>query len=158
MAYPDSLRVLTNQGMAQQNLYMLCSIPISREFSLCEDIFRDYNSCRNRLRLTKKISSSHIRRVYGLCLLGRNISSILVDDNDDKSYSEYAIALLKRIFDRYDILYEGTAIKLMPRINHTMLTIFTVTTQQTTFALAKIAEFNLYGYIMIQTEHSKLFI
>jgi len=41
-----------------------------------------------------------------------------------------------------------------------MLTV-TVTTQETTFALAKIAEFNLYGYIyryMIQAEYPKFFI
>jgi len=34
-----------------------------------------------------------------------------------------------------------------------MLTVFTVTMQGTTFA-----EFNLCGYIMIQTEHSELLI
>jgi len=33
-----------------------------------------------------------------------------------------------------------------------------VTIQGTIFALAKNAEFNLYGYIMMQTEHPKLFI
>jgi len=51
-------------------------------------------------------------------------------------------------FDRYDVLYEGTAIK--SRKNHAMLTVFTVTTQETTFALAKTIEFNLRGYIMTQ--------
>jgi len=57
-----------------------------------------------------------------------------------------------------EVLYEGTAVKWTLRNNHTMLTVFTVTTQETTFALAKIAEFNLYGYIMIQAEYPKLFI
>jgi len=58
-------------------------------------------------------------------------------------------------FDRYDVLYEDTATKLTPKSNHTMLTVFMITTQDTTFALAKTAEFNLCGYIMTQTEHPK---
>jgi len=59
-------------------------------------------------------------------------------------------------FDRYDVLYEGTATKLTPRSNHTMLTVFMITTQDTTFALAKTAEFNLCGYIMTQMKYPKL--
>jgi len=39
-----------------------------------------------------------------------------------------------------------------------MLTVFTVTIQETTFALEKIVEFNLCGYIMTQTKYPKLFI
>jgi hypothetical protein len=46
----------------------------------------------------------------------------------------------------------------MPKNNQTMLTVFTVTTPETTFALAGTAEFNLCGYIMTQTEHPKLFM
>jgi len=61
-------------------------------------------------------------------------------------------------FDRYDILYEDTAIKLTPRSNHTISTVFMVITQETTFVLAKTTEFNLCRYIMTQTEYPKLFI
>jgi len=50
------------------------------------------------------------------------------------------------------------AIKLMPKNNQTMLTVFTVTTQETTLPLARIAEFNYCGYIMTEKEHPKLFI
>jgi len=34
-----------------------------------------------------------------------------------------------------------------------MLTVFMITMQETIFALAKTAEYNLCGYIMIQTEY-----
>jgi len=61
-------------------------------------------------------------------------------------------------FDRYDVLYEDTPTKSISRDNHTMLIVFTVTTKETTFALAKTAEFNLCGYIMTQSKYSKLFI
>lgn len=61
-------------------------------------------------------------------------------------------------FDKYDILYEGMAVKLSPRENGTSPVIYTVTAQDVTFALTKVAEFNLCGYQMIQTEHPKLFI
>lgn len=61
-------------------------------------------------------------------------------------------------FDRYDILYQGFATKLTPRANQTSPVIYTVTTQETTFALAKTAELSLCGFNLIQTEHPKLFI
>jgi len=63
-------------------------------------------------------------------------------------------------FNRYDrdVLYEDTATKLTPRSYHTMLIVFTVTTQNTTFALEKTTEFNLCGYMMTQTKHPKLFV
>jgi len=43
------------------------------------------------------------------------------------------------------------AIKIIPRSNHTMLIVFTLITQEISFALARTAEFNLYGYIMTKT-------
>jgi len=64
------------------------------------------------------------------------------------------------VSDNFQIAQEGTATKLTPRSIHTMLTVFTITTQDTTFALkifaVKTAELNLC--IMTQTEHLKLFI
>lgn len=61
-------------------------------------------------------------------------------------------------FDRYDIIYEGLATKLSPKANQTTPTIYTVTTKDTTFALAKTTDFDICGYKLTQTEHPKLFI
>lgn len=61
-------------------------------------------------------------------------------------------------FSKYDVLYEGTAIKLAPRDNQTTPVIYTVTTKDTTFALAKTTEVNVCGYKLFQTEHPKLLI
>lgn len=61
-------------------------------------------------------------------------------------------------FGRYDVLYEGTAIKLTPKEDQRSPIIYTVTTKETTFALAKTTETNLCGYKLVQTEHPKLFI
>lgn len=61
-------------------------------------------------------------------------------------------------FDRYDILYEGLAVKLTPRNNQSSPAVYTVTAQETTFALTKTTEMSLCGYKLVQTEHPKLFI
>lgn len=61
-------------------------------------------------------------------------------------------------FDHYDILYQGLATKLVPKANQTTPTIYTLTSQDTTFALAKTTDFHLCGYKILQTEHPKLFI
>lgn len=61
-------------------------------------------------------------------------------------------------FDRYDILFEGIATKLTSRETQMSPTVYTVTTQDTTFALTKTAEFNLCGYRLFRTEHPKLLI
>lgn len=61
-------------------------------------------------------------------------------------------------FDRYDILFEGVATKLTSKEIHTSPTVYTVTTQDTTFALTRTAEYNLCGYKLFRTEHPKLLI
>lgn len=61
-------------------------------------------------------------------------------------------------FDQYNILYEGIATKLSPKRNQSSPTIYTVTTQDTTFALTKTADVEICGYRLAQTEHPKLFI
>lgn len=62
-------------------------------------------------------------------------------------------------FNHYDALCEGIAHKLIPRPGQEDTPIvYTVTTKETTFALAKINDFNLCGYQVTQTEHPKLFI
>lgn len=58
-------------------------------------------------------------------------------------------------FRRYDVLYERPAYRLTQPDSPT---VYTVTTKETTFALAKTAEVNLCGYKVIRTEHPKLFI
>lgn len=62
-------------------------------------------------------------------------------------------------FNRYDILYEGTAYRLTSKTTQKESpTIYTVTTRETTFALAKTSETNLCGYKIMRTEHPKLCI
>ncbi|XP_043285291.1 uncharacterized protein [Venturia canescens] len=62
-------------------------------------------------------------------------------------------------FNHYDVLFEGTATKL---INANLTTnnpnIYSLTTQETTFALAAKSEFHVCGYTLIRTEHPKLYI
>lgn len=62
-------------------------------------------------------------------------------------------------FNHYNAFYEGMAHKLTPRSGQEdTSTVYTVTTKETTFALAKVRDFNLCGYQVTQTEHPKLFI
>ncbi|KYQ50693.1 hypothetical protein ALC60_10216 [Trachymyrmex zeteki] len=61
-------------------------------------------------------------------------------------------------FDQYNILYEGLATKLSSKKNQSTPTIYTVTTQDTTFALTKTSDIDVCGYKLAQTEHPKLFI
>lgn len=61
-------------------------------------------------------------------------------------------------FSKYDILYEGTATKLSPKKHEQAPEVYTVTTKDTTFALAKTTETNLCGYKLYHTEHPKLLI
>lgn len=59
---------------------------------------------------------------------------------------------------QYNIIYEGLATKLTPKAIGTTTIIYTLTTQETIFALTKTTEFNFCGYQLTQTEHPKLFI
>lgn len=61
-------------------------------------------------------------------------------------------------FSQYDILYEGYANKLVPKPNQTLPVVYTITTQETTFALTKTTELAVCGYTLLRTEHPKLFI
>lgn len=62
-------------------------------------------------------------------------------------------------FNQYDILYEGNAYKIMPPPGQSDApTIYTVTTSEATFALARTSESNICGYNIIHTEHPKLFL
>ncbi|KAL6419585.1 hypothetical protein ACFW04_011315 [Cataglyphis niger] len=65
-------------------------------------------------------------------------------------------------FSNYGILYESYADKIIDNINQQAQKespiIYTVTTKETTFALARTSDTNLCGYRITQTEHPKLFI
>lgn len=60
-------------------------------------------------------------------------------------------------FDKYDVLYEGLATKLTPKSGHDLPVVYTVT-KSVLFSLTKVAERNICGYNLIQTEHPKLFL
>ncbi|KYQ60096.1 hypothetical protein ALC60_00858, partial [Trachymyrmex zeteki] len=61
-------------------------------------------------------------------------------------------------FDQYNILYEGLATKLSSKKNQSTPTMYTVTIQDTTFALTKTSDIDVCGFRLAQTEHPKLFI
>lgn len=61
-------------------------------------------------------------------------------------------------FGHYDVLYEGLATRLSPREGDPGLTVYTVTTHETTFALTRTSELPLCGYTLLKTEHPKLFL
>lgn len=61
-------------------------------------------------------------------------------------------------FDMYDVLYDGLASKITSRDQSIAPIVYTVTTEDTTFSLARITEIPVCGYQLVQTEHPKLFI
>lgn len=70
-------------------------------------------------------------------------------------------------FNRYDVLFEGTAYKIAPQPGQeSALTVYTISSYRVTFALTKTLETNLCGYKIIHMEqncssklfHPKLFI
>jgi len=60
-------------------------------------------------------------------------------------------------FHQYDVLYEGLATKITTETANSP-TIYTLTTEDITFALTKTKEQPLCGYTLLRTEHPKLFI
>jgi len=60
-------------------------------------------------------------------------------------------------FHQYDVLYEGLASKITIDSTNSP-TIYTLTTEDITFALTKTKEQPLCGYTLLRTEHPKLFI
>lgn len=62
-------------------------------------------------------------------------------------------------FHQYDVLYEGLANKIKDDSKDpSSPTVYTLTTQDVTFALTKSKEQPLCGYTLLRTEHPKLFI
>jgi len=60
-------------------------------------------------------------------------------------------------FQQYDVLYEGSATKIKDDITDTS-SIYSLFTEDITFALTKTKEQPLCGYTLLRTEHPKLFI
>lgn len=61
-------------------------------------------------------------------------------------------------FEAYDVLYEGTSTKFQGILDHQNTTIFTLESQDTTFALTLTRRHTICGYTLYGTEHPKLFI
>ncbi|KOC58953.1 hypothetical protein WH47_00965 [Habropoda laboriosa] len=61
-------------------------------------------------------------------------------------------------FNRYDVLYEGTATKIVPPNSTIGTTIYSLTSDDITFALTTTSSQTLCGYVLLKTEHPKLFI
>lgn len=61
-------------------------------------------------------------------------------------------------FKRYDVLYEGIAQKTREENVTNAPTIYSLITQDTTFALTKTTEIKNCGFTLLRTEHPKLFI
>ena len=61
-------------------------------------------------------------------------------------------------FNQYDVLYEGIATKMQGTVLPHLSTVFTLNTQDITFALTQTRTHTLCGYTIFGTEHPKLFI
>jgi len=61
-------------------------------------------------------------------------------------------------FNRYDILYDGHANKIVDPLYEKPQIVYSLSTQDITFALTKTGEEYLCGFTLIKTEHPKLFI
>ncbi|KYN22230.1 hypothetical protein ALC57_05377 [Trachymyrmex cornetzi] len=114
------------------------------------------------IRITIRKTELPIKQTTGHIILPsrascRATNRYCLDNDGSETYWE-PVPIDHCHFDRYDILYEGLATKLSPKEHQNSPTIYTVTTQETTFALTKIADFDICGYKLSQTEHPKLFI
>jgi len=114
------------------------------------------------IRITLRAFTASVKRSTGKVLLPTGTHCDLtpnycIDADGAENYWN-SLPVDSCHFDRYDILYQGLATKLTPKGEQTTPVIYTVTTQETTFALAKASELSLCGYKLIQTEHPKLFI
>jgi hypothetical protein len=61
-------------------------------------------------------------------------------------------------FNHYDVLYEGKANKMLSNIEEKLQIVYSLSTQDITFALTQTGEEPLCGYTLIKTEHPKLVI
>lgn len=61
-------------------------------------------------------------------------------------------------FSDYSVLYQGFADKIIDNINEVSQTAYSLTTQDTVFALTSISKYAMCSYTLIRTEHPKLII
>lgn len=80
-----------------------------------------------------------------------------IDSEDGYSYWK-PIPVSTCDFHQYNVLYQGLATKIQGDNGVDSVTIYSLTTQDITFALTKRKEQALCGYTLFQTEHPKLFI
>ncbi|KMQ89865.1 hypothetical protein RF55_10448 [Lasius niger] len=90
-----------------------------------------------------------------VCVLSE---SFCLDSDDGYTYWK-PIPTSSCNFHQYDVFYEGSATKITDdSINPSAPVIYSLTTQDATFALTKTKEQPLCGYTLLRTEHPKLFI
>ena len=116
------------------------------------------------VRITLRTFDATVKRSSGIVILPsgthcRTSSYNCIDSEGGETFWP-AITQDTCHFEHYDILYEGFATRLSPSnvMNQTGPVVYTVTTQETTFALARTTETNVCGYKLYHTEHPKLFI
>lgn len=81
-----------------------------------------------------------------------------IDPDDGHSYWK-PVPTTSCDFHQYDVLYEGNALKTMDNTeNHPPVMVYSLTTQDITFALTTTKELPICGFILLRTEHPKLFI
>lgn len=114
------------------------------------------------VRITLRNLEASVKRSSGEVILPSGVRCPAADgtcQDSDGAETYWTIAVEDSChFERYDILYEGGAVRLSPRANQTSATVYTVTTGDTTFALTKTEEFNVCGYKLFRTEHPKLLV
>jgi len=79
-------------------------------------------------------------------------------DSDDGHTFWQSIPVNTCNFDQYDVLYEGTAMKLKGESDPITTVVYTLNTRDTTFALTVTKPHIICGYSILGTEHPKLFI
>jgi len=79
-------------------------------------------------------------------------------DSDDGYTFWHSMPTTACGFEAYDVLYEGVATKFQGLPGTQYTTIFTLETQDITFALTQTRKHTLCGYTILGTEHPKLFI
>ncbi|KYN00581.1 hypothetical protein ALC62_08650 [Cyphomyrmex costatus] len=108
------------------------------------------------IKITLKTMDLSMKRKMGHIILPSG-TFCKYQANDSETYWS-PIPIDNCHFDQYDILYEGLATRLVPKNNYSTPTVYTVTSQEITFALTKTIDVDVCGYKLSQTEHPKLFI
>lgn len=80
-----------------------------------------------------------------------------IDSEDEYTFWK-PIPISSCDFHQYNVLYQGLAIKIQENNNINSAVVYSLTTQDITFALTKTKEQPLCEYTLSQTEHPKLFI